>query len=184
MNMLQIAEEEDVQVMFAQAKTHVPENWVLLNSQSTVSVFRKKSLLSNIREGAKRLRLIMNGGEQISTLVGDLRNFGTVWYNQTSLANMLSMADVRKRCRITMDLEQEATILVHRPDGSIMKFVEFKSGLYYYDLKIIVTAHNCFTQNVEKNKNKFHHRKIEGADKAQTLHEKIGRPSERKFQHI
>ena len=31
-----------------------------------------------------------------SYMVGDLPNFGTVWYNDKSLANILSLSDVRK----------------------------------------------------------------------------------------
>ena len=175
LNMLQVAgvddveefEEEETQVMFTQITTTVPENWVLLDSQSTVCVFRCNKYLNNIRQSDKRLRLITNGGEQISTLVGDLPNFGTVWYNPNSLANILSMADVRKRCRITMDSEKEAAILGHRTNRSVMKFSEFNSGLYYYDADkhSNPTVNNyCFTQTVEKNKKMFHHREIEGAE--------------------
>ena len=115
---------DKVQVMFTQLGTTVPENWVLLDSQSTVCIFRCNKYVSNIRQSNKRVRLITNGGKQISTLVGDLPNFGTVWYSLNSLlvANILSVADVRKRCRITMDSKKEAAILVHHSEGSVMKF--------------------------------------------------------------
>ena len=66
--MLQFAEEEDIEeeieeaieTMFTQLVTSVPENWVLLDSQSTVCVFRSSKYLRNICEGKKHL-LIMNG---------------------------------------------------------------------------------------------------------------------------
>ena len=62
-----------------------------------------------------------------------MKNFGDVWFNENSLANILSMAAVRKMCRITMDASVEASINVHRKDGTAMKFKEYKSGLYYYE---------------------------------------------------
>ena len=88
-----------------------------------------------------------------------------------------------------MDSEKEAAILVHHTDGSVMKsFSEFNSGLYYYDAdkhSNPTVSNYYFTQTVENNKQKmFHHRKIEGAQKAKDLYEKIGRPSEKYFQHI
>ena len=56
-------EEEDTQVMFTQIRTTVPKNWVLLDSQSTVFVFRCNKYLNNIRQSDKCLYLITNGGE-------------------------------------------------------------------------------------------------------------------------
>jgi len=70
---------------------------------------------------------------QISSLVGDIKNFGTVWYHPDSLANIFSLTAVCKLCRITMDTSVEAALCVHRSDGSIMKFIEYGSGLYYKD---------------------------------------------------
>ena len=66
-------------------------------------------------------------------MAGDIPNYGTVWYSDNSMANILSMAAVRKICRITMDTSVEVCVNVHRKDGSIMKFKEYHSGLYYYD---------------------------------------------------
>ena len=105
----------------------------------------------------------------MSTLFGDLKNFGTVWYNPNSLANILYMEEVCKRCRITMDMQKEATISVHRVDESIIKFTEFSSSLYFYNVDNLSKSgvnNYCFTQTVEnKNKKKFHHHEIEGVIK-------------------
>jgi len=79
------------------------------------------------------LKLHTNGGTQILSLTGDIKNFGTVWYNPGSLANIFSLAAVCKLCRITMDTSIEAALCVHPSDGSIMKFVEYGLGLYYHD---------------------------------------------------
>jgi hypothetical protein len=102
------------------------------------------------------------------------------------------MAAVRKICRITMDTSVEAAMSVHRVDGSIMKFREFKSGLYYYDVNgskpdpnfSSTTAHYLFLSTVAANKTSFTNREIEGADKARALYRKIGPPSEKDFNDI
>jgi hypothetical protein len=105
--------------------------WILLDSQSTVFVFKNQHLLSNVQPSTSNLRVHTNGGVQISSQMGTVKNFGDVWFNTDSLANILSMAAVRKVCRITMDTSVEAAVNVHRKDGTIMKFKEYKSGLYY-----------------------------------------------------
>ena len=111
----------------------IPDTWILLDSASTVSVFKNRHFLLDIWPSPNRLCVHTNGGTQVSSQVGTVKNFGEVWYNQDSLANILSLASVCKVCRVTMDTETEPAMLVHRKDGSIMKFQGFKSGLYYYD---------------------------------------------------
>jgi hypothetical protein len=119
--------------LFTQAATvhnFIPPTWILLFSQSTVSVFKNRNLLSNIRTSPRTLGVHTNGGTQLSTQMGHVKHFGHVWFNADSLANILSIAGVRKACRITMDTSVEPAMSVHRRDGSIMKFNEYKSGLY------------------------------------------------------
>jgi hypothetical protein len=68
-------------VMFTQVNDRydvIPPYWILLDSQSTVCVFRTARFLRNIRASNKRLHLITNGGSQTSNMVGDLSNFGEV----------------------------------------------------------------------------------------------------------
>jgi hypothetical protein len=71
------------------------------------------------------LKVHTNGGTQILSLFGNIKNFGTVWYNPNFVANIFSLAAVRKLCCITMDTYVEAALCVHRSDGVIMKFIEY-----------------------------------------------------------
>jgi len=168
----------------------IPSSWVLLDSQSTVSVFRNKRLLSQIRESMQHMKVFTNGGTQTSSMVGEVRNFGTVWYNPQSLANILSLAEVRKKFCVTMDTDIEPALCVHRADGTIMKFQEYTTGLYYFDAS--QTCNNVsddviaysFIATVASNKLHYHRREIEAADKARALYRKIGRPSTAQFEHI
>jgi hypothetical protein len=114
-----------VQHAYSLAQTKVSgldTSWILLDSQSTVSVFKNPDMLKNIRKSEKVLRAITNGGHQDSCMIGDFPNLGEVWFNSESIANILSLAEVRKVCRITMDSFVEPVINVHQLDGSTMKF--------------------------------------------------------------
>lgn len=76
------------------------------------------------------LRALTNGGRQDSNMVGTFQNLGTVWYNPSSMANILSVVEVCKVCWVTLDTSNEpSTMCVHCMDGSVMKFVEHSSGL-------------------------------------------------------
>jgi len=158
----------------------IPPSWVLLDSQSTVSAFKNPSFLSNIRCSSNQLKVYTNGGTQLSLLIGDIKNFGTVWYSPNSLANTFSLAAVRKLCRITMDTEVEPALCVHRADGSVMKFSEYKTGLYYHDAAaaapetiVAPVIDYSFVTTVIDNKKLFTRREIEGANKARELSKKI-----------
>ena len=169
----------------------IPPTWVLLDSQSTASVFKNSHYLTNIRRSAHTLKVLTNGGPQYSSFIGEVRNFGTVWYNPQSIANILSLAAVRKVCRVTMDTAVEAALCVHRVDGTIMKFVEFSTGLYYFDpsqqqhitTNTTVTGYS-FVTTVAGNKSRFHRREVAAADAARTLYRHLGRPSQSQFEHI
>lgn len=168
----------------------IPRTWILLDSQSTVSIFNNKDFLTNIRESQTPCNLWSNGGgKERITQVGDLTNFSTIWYSPHSLANILALADMRRQNRVTMDTAVEPAIIVHRKNGTEMKFKEFHLGLYYYDVtkaknnSTNVTPY-CLVQTVENNKSLFHRREIEAADKARELYVKLGRPSQKHFEFL
>ncbi len=166
----------------------IDPDWILLDSQSTISVFKNADFLTNIRHSGRVLRAITNGGHQDSDMVGDFPNLGEVWFNEDSIANILSLADVRKVCRVTMDTSHEPALLVHRLDGSVMKFIEHPSGLYVYKCNPTnkhVTGYSYnLVSTVAAQKMMFSRREIQSADIARELYRKIGRPSEADFQSI
>lgn len=179
--------------MLAQAagcSTGIDSNWVLLDSQSTISVFCNPAMLTNIRPSPHVLRAVTNGGHQDSSMLGDFPNLGPVWYNPKSIANILSLSEVRKVCRVTMDTGAEVAMCVHRVDGTIMKFMEHPSGLYVFDPSTTndtstttVTGYT-FLSTVSVQKQMFSPRQIKDADTARTLYRMIGRPDEAHFQVI
>jgi hypothetical protein len=139
-------------------------------------------MLTNIRDSGRTLRAITNGGHQDSTKIGDFPNLGEVWFNENSIANILSLADVCTVCRVTMDSHRAKSINVHRKDGSIMVFHEHPSGLYVYDsnAKTHVSAYTL-VNTVAQHKTMFTPRQIQAANAARDLYRMIGRPSEPAF---
>lgn len=174
--------------MLAHGATGLNPAWILLDSQSTVSVFRNPDMLSNIRPSSSHvLRAVTNGGFQESTLVGDFPNLGEVWFNSQSIANILSLAEVRKVCRVTMDTAHESAMLVHRIDGSVMRFTEHQCGLFVYDSSNHssrdVSAYSLVS-TVSQQKKLFTRRDVMNADTARQLYRMLGRPSEAEYQRI
>jgi hypothetical protein len=177
-------------IMLAQADrtpVSLDPNWILLDSQSTISVFCNSDFLTNIRDSGRVLRAFTNGGYQDSTLIGDFPNLGEVWYNEHSIANILSLADVSNVCRVTMDSAADPAMHVHRLDGSLMTFTRHESGLYIYNANADISAPiNAYTllSTVTAQKKLFSPREIGSADAARDLYRKLGRPSEAEFESI
>ena len=168
----------------------LPKSWILLDSQSTTSVFNNPTMLTDIRPSVRTLRVQTNGGYQDSNMKGVFKNLGHVWFNRASIANILSLAEVRRVCRVTMDTEIEPALIVHRKDGSLMRFTEHSTGLYAFDSASPsnhdsepVSAY-ALVSTVAENKKLFTRREIDAADAARDLYRKIGRPSESDFLDI
>lgn len=112
----------------------LPTTWVLLDTGASSSIFCNASFLSNIRPSTHPHIVHTNGGTHTATQVGDVTNFGTVWYSPHSIANVLSFFQVQKRFRITIDTHSDDLAFnVHRPDGTIMRFFPLAPGIYAHD---------------------------------------------------
>jgi hypothetical protein len=75
------------------------KHWILLDSQSTISIFTSKHLLHNISKCdiENTIRCYCNGRYQDIDQEGTLPGFGKVYYNPESIANILSLAEVTKK---------------------------------------------------------------------------------------
>jgi hypothetical protein len=85
------------------------KHFVVLDSDSSISIFNNASMLDDIHDVDTPLALQSNGGgHQITSQMGTVANFGKLWYNPNSIANILSLAEVRKVRRVTMDSSSDA----------------------------------------------------------------------------
>ena len=109
-------------------------NLILLDSQSTFSILKNKELDTDIRTSVKPLKYTTNGGTTECKNICTLPNFGTIWYDTRSLANILALRDVCKHHRVTFCSDEQA-FTVYRKNGSKMIFPELACGLYAYDIQ-------------------------------------------------
>jgi len=87
-----------------------------------------------------------------------------------------------------MDTSVEAALCVHRSDGLIMKFIEYRSGLYYHDTAAAVQPNSnanvidySFVSTVTNNKAQFPRCEIERADKGSSTLSKDRAPFSETF---
>ena len=105
--------------------------------------------------------------------IGDLPGYGTVWFYEDGIANILSLNNVKKKYRVTYDSTAYDCFEVHKADGTKRVFKPSKKGLFYScvnnDVALVTT--------VEDNINKYTVREYSYAKKARDLQNIIGMPS-------
>ena len=87
----------------------VPLTWLLLYNKLTVELVANPRMLLDIRKvrSEDAISVHCNSGFKIVDRVGDLPGYGTVWYEPTGIANILSMSRVTKKFRVIFDSEGE-----------------------------------------------------------------------------
>jgi hypothetical protein len=161
-----------------------------------VSIFNNAKMLVDIHEVDMPLVLESNGGgHQVTYQMGTISDFGKVWFNENSIANILSLADVRKARGVTMDSADDSAFHVHKLDGSgYTRFEEHPSGLHLHDSTKPVVPYTeqsdnnavgySYLQTVAENKKLFTKRQIKSADKSRQLYRMLGHPGPDHFMDI
>ncbi|KAI2499082.1 Reverse transcriptase (RNA-dependent DNA polymerase) [Fragilaria crotonensis] len=107
----------------------LPQTWILLDNQSTVDVFCNKKMLTNIREHTNAMDIHCNAGITSTKWIGELKGYGTVWYNPNGIANILSLSRVKERgYRVTFDTSDGNAFHVHKSDGDVRVFAQSARG--------------------------------------------------------
>ncbi len=193
----QMASLMQVQVGFAQKDSVIiPDNHIILDSASSASVFKNPALVSDIVDLPPReiLQLITNGGSETFKQRGNCEVLPMeVYFNSSSLANILALSDVAalEDVTITMDTSLSNAICVHTPLGTLC-FEKRENGLYSMDMNDINNGHNdnnnkmpittySFTSTVNSNKSIFTREQIQRAEKSRKIQQYIGWPSNADF---
>lgn len=115
------------------APGQIPKSWILLDNESSVSIFCSKEYLHGIFrvEEKDKLRLYGTGGYIDVYEKGYLQDFGAVWYSPHSVANILSFAEVEERFVVTYH-QTTSSFQVHHPSGVSMTFARRPPGRHYY----------------------------------------------------
>jgi hypothetical protein len=116
-------------------------------------------------------------------LEGNLKGYGTVWYNPSGIANILSLPRVKKINRVTYDSANEGKFVVHKPDGTKQHFKKSESVLFYLDTNNNVKGTVMIT-TVDDNKSHFTDRECLAAEMARKIQKQIGQPSTKTYINI
>ena len=186
------------------------EEELLCDNEASVSVFRSRKLLTNVRKAITPIKIAGVGGSIDVDLVGTFADFGEVYYHPECLANILCFADLAKQYKVSYDSAIEDAFVVTRKDGSEFRFVP-KNKMYRYDFgnsrrknadEKKMSAVLSFTNKrkeqdkkqvsfhlgvaaaatVEENKKRFTPRDVKRADAARRLYRIMCRPSLKDFQ--
>ena len=104
----------------ATRSNNLPETWILLDNQSTIDVFANRKLLKNIRKIETSMHIHCTAGVTRTNTIGDLPGYGTVWYHPSGIANILSLARVRKAgYDVTYSSKDGNVFKVTKKDGTI-----------------------------------------------------------------
>jgi hypothetical protein len=149
--------------------------WVLLDSQSSKSVFCNPSYVKNIRNSNKILDLRTNGGHMITKKECDVEYMGTTWYNENAVTNILSFAEMADKYKVTYIKDK---FIVHLTNGKEIAFKRSHNNLYFYKpTEENIAKGHIFVNTIEENKKFYTERQVKQAKKARDFYQAMGTPS-------
>jgi hypothetical protein len=169
---------------FHQSNHKVNPAWTLLDNCSTTGIFCNKKLLTNIRPSNTTLKIHCNAGTKEVNQVGTLNNYGTVWYSDSAIANILSLSQVKHKFPIAYDSKNDNEFHVIKPDKHVV-FKESEIGLYYHDTTnrafIMLNANKTAIDTIKTNREGFTERDYKCAKQARKALALVGYPSPKDF---
>ena len=76
-----------------------------------------------------------NGGDLIFNKKAHVNGFGTVWFDDRAITNILSFGKVVRKYQVSYDCSNGSVFTMHKPDGRNIHFAMHKDGLHYHDSK-------------------------------------------------
>ena len=121
---------------FVQERKNCLKDLILLDSDSNVTIFNNKNLINEIKPSNYNMKVDTNGeGRLEATSSCKVPSMSCkAWYNEESMTNIISLADMADDHRVTMDTSKDKAMFVHLPD-KIIRFGQMENRLYGLSLK-------------------------------------------------
>jgi hypothetical protein len=133
------------------------------------------------------LKIHCNAGTKEVNQVGTLKNYGTVWYSDSAIANILSLSQVKKKFLIAYNSKNDNELHLIKPNKHVV-FKESESGLYYHNSTnrafLMLNADKTALDTVKNNREGFTDRDFEQAKRARKALGLVRYPSPKDFKHM
>ena len=157
---------------------------IILDSGSTVSLFKSRNLITNAREAEVKIELDTNVGSRIIDEVKEIKGLGTVYFNKNGIANIFSLKELVKHHRVSYNSSKEDAFVVHL-DNKILKFCANEQYVHKFQkvyLDGVKKNNNMkigvqFLQSVKKRIARCTKREVSRADRARKIYYIVGAPT-------
>ena len=107
------------------ATPQAEEPEILLDSGSTISLFKDSSYLKETWMTDSRLVMETNAGRKVIDQKGMIPGYGEVWYDNQVVSNLFSLSDViKKGMRVHFDSNIANEFIVTTQEGRTIRFTE------------------------------------------------------------
>ena len=110
----------------------IESEWILLDNHPTEDVLIKPRMVQNIHHpGGRYIKTHCNVGKCRVTKESTLKGYGTVWFDEGAITNILYLSSIREKYPIYYDTEGNYFSVV-KPDKEVL-LRNLPSGIYFQD---------------------------------------------------